>query len=231
MQLYPCCQKFRAGEKIVFAPHEVKVLYGCASIPEKELPYPCQLMPLENDSYACYLPASAQADVKEIHQIPKLKIIHQKEQHEENRSVFSFGLQVPWRMRDFKLLFKITGNDHAKIKPLLFTSRFASCNASSYAVPIAEIPYGKPGSGEEKNPDAFPLHDARYFAADLPQGGEVFCKLVTEGAAINAEDMELWVSGYEAPARSPEKIPVKFENAWCLPLPQPDGFPRNIRIW
>jgi hypothetical protein len=134
-------------------------------------------------------------------------------------------------MRDFKLLFKITGNDHAKIKPLLFTSRFASCNASSYAVPVAEIPYGNPGCGEEKNPDTCPPHDARYFAADLPQGGEVFCKLITDGAAINAEDMELWVSGYEAPARLPEETPVKFEKDWCLPLPHPDGFPRNIRLW
>ena len=231
IQLYPCCQKFRAGEKIVFAPHEVKVLYGCSDVPEKELPSPCQLMPLEDNSYACYLPASVRTDVREIHQIPELKIIHQKEQHEENRSVFSFGLQVPWRMRNFKLLFKITGINQEKIKPVLYTSRFASCNASSYAVPVAEIPYGKPGSGEEKNPDAFPLHDARYFAAALPQGGEVFCKLITEGAAINAEDLELWVSGYEAPARAPEETQVKFEKEYCLPLPHPDGFPRNIRLW
>ena len=231
-QHYPDCRKFRAGEKIVFAPHEVKVLAGSAKEVKNALPYPCRLVPAaENCSYECFLPASRKPDVREIHQIPELRPIQTKVQTEKDGLRLDFGLQVPWRMRNFKLLFRIRGKNHDQVKAALRTSRFSGCGASSYAVPVAEIPFGVPGSGERKNPDVSPAHDVRYFAADLPQGGNVFCRLTLTGGAVKVKDVELWVSGYEAPARSPGKKLFRFRTDRYLPLPHPDGFPVNLRLW
>ena len=55
-------------------------------------------------------------------------------------------------------------------------------------------------------------------------------RLVLSGATLTAKDVELWVSGYEAPARVPERNLVELRRT-CLPLPHPDGFPLNLRIW
>lgn len=230
-QYYPDCRCFRAGEKIVFAPHEVKVLSGGKDRETSSLPCPCQLVPVSGSRYECYLPASRRPDVRKIHQITELRLIQSDTRKGADGLELCFGLRVPWRMRNFKLLFRITGKNREHIKPVLLTSRFANCNASSYAVPIMEIPYGQPGYGEVKNPDTFPQRNARYFAADLPQGGEVFCRLTLSGAAISAKDIELWVSGYEAPARLPEKKQFRFRTDLCLPLPHPDGFALSLRLW
>ena len=131
-------------------------------------------------------------------------------------------------MRNFKLLFRITGKNRNQVNPILRTSRLPGCPESCCALPVAELPFGRPGIGESKNQDVIPPRNARYFAADLPQGGEVFFCLSFSGELPRSGDMELWVSGYEAPARTPEKKPVKLD--LCLPLPHPDGFPRNLRL-
>ena len=134
-------------------------------------------------------------------------------------------------MRNFKVLFRIGGKNQEHMKVALRTSRFSGCGASSYAVPVSEIPYGVPGLGERKNPEDSPNRNARYFAADLPQGGEVFCRLTLSGGKITGREVELWVSGYEAPARSPEKKLVRFKSDLYLPFPHPDGFPVSLRLW
>ena len=230
-QYYPDCRHFRAGEKIVFAPHEVKVLSGGKARETSSLPYPCQLVPVSDSRYECYLPASRKPDVRKIHQIPKLRQIHFETRKDAAGLELCFGLRVPWRMRNFKLLFRITGKNRDHIKPVLLTSRFADCKVSAYAVPVAEIPYGIPSPAQIKNPDTIPQHKARYFSADLPQGGEVFCRLTLSGAAVMTGDIELWVSGYEAPARSPEKKLLCFKPDFYLPLPHPDGFALNLRLY
>lgn len=228
-QLYPDCRRFRSGEKVIFAPHEVKVLSGAKEWAKRSLPYPCRLVPVSGSRYECYLPASRKPDVRKIHQIPELRLIQTEIQKETEAVNLCFGLQVPWRMRNFKLLFRITGEKREQVRPALRTSRFANCNASAYAVPVAEIPFGIPSPGEIKNPDAVPQRNARYFSADLPQGGDVFCRLTLSGAAVHAEDIELWVSGYEAPARTPENGTFRFNS--FLPYPHPDGFALNLRLW
>ena len=45
-QYYPDCRRFRSGEKIVFAPHEVKVFTGGTEKEAAALPGPCQLIPV-----------------------------------------------------------------------------------------------------------------------------------------------------------------------------------------
>ena len=230
-QYYPDCRRFRAGEKVTFGPHEVKILDGAAAWEEPGLPSPCQLLPAGEDRYECFLPASRKPGVRKIHQVPALELIRSEAREEEGRLTLCFGLRVPWRMRGFRTLFRITGKNRELLKAGLRTSRFAGCGASSYALPVTEIPWGRPGSGEAKNPDASSPRDARYFAADLPQGGEVFCSLELSGAPVSPGDVELWVSGYEAPARSPEAESVRFGRALYLPLPHPEGFPVNMRLW
>ena len=229
-QFYPDCRCLRASETTVFSPHEVKV-FLCTDNLKEFMKGTCQLFPVQGGKYECYLPASKRASVHEIHQLPSLKLLHAKATKGDDGSLnLSFGLQVPWRVRDFKALFRIGGKNCGLVKVALFTSRYASCRVSAYAVPVAELPFGIRGSGEAKNMDSVREPDARYFAAELPQGGEVFCRLVLSGTALKAKDVELWVSGYEAPARVPERNLVELRRT-CLPLPHPDGFPLNLRIW
>ncbi len=230
-QFYPDFRRFRAGEKVVFGPHEVKVLSGAPAWETPELPSPCQLFPAGEGEYACFLPASCRPEVRKIHRIPKLELIHSEVRKSAEGLTLCFGLRVPWRMRGFKTLFRVAGEGREQLKVSLSTSRFRSCSSSVCAVPVAELPYGVPGAGEVKNPGASAPPDGRYFAADLPQGGEVFCRLTLSGAGVSAEDVELWVSGFESPARTPEEGAFRFNRELCLPLPHPEGFPVNLRLW
>lgn len=229
-QIYPDCRPFCAGEKIIFAPHEVKVLSGSPGKQERNLPYPCQLFPQSGNCYACYLPSSAKPDVLSIHQIPELKMVFSKEQTSENGSDFNFGLKVPWRMRQFKVFFKISGKAFHDVKVRISTSRYAACTSSAYAVPVTEVSFGNLSSGEWKNPDTTPIRDARYFTAALPRGGDVYFRVYFEGSIIRREDLELWVSGYEAPARTPENDLFTPSEEVILPLPHPEGFPLSLRL-
>ena len=229
-QIYPDCRPFCAGEKIIFAPHEVKVLSGSPGKQERNLPYPCQLFPQSGNCYACYLPASAKPDVLSIHQIPELKLLLSKELTSENGSDFNFGLKVPWRMRQFKVFFKIKGNGYSNVKVRIATSRYAACLSSAYTVPVTEVPFGSLSSGEWKNPDVFPERDSRFFSADLPHGGDVYFRVFFEGNIVRKENLELWVSGYEAPARTPENDLFTPSEEVILPLPHPEGFPLSLRL-
>ena len=230
-QFYPDCRRFRAGEKVVFGPHEVKVLSGGPAWEEPELPSPCQLFPAGEGQYACFLPASRRPEVRKIHRIPKLEIIQSETRKSAEDLTLCFGLRVPWRMREFKVLFRIAGENREQVKVSLSTSRFRNCNSSACAVPVAELPCGVPGAGEVKNPGASAPHEARFFAADLPQGGEIFCRLTLSSGEVEVGDVELWVSGFESPARVPEEGAFRFKRDLCLPLPHPEGFPVNLRLW
>ena len=230
-QFYPDFRRFRAGEKVVFGPHEVKVLSGGPAWEDPGPPSPCQLIPAGEGGYACFLPASRRPDVRKIHRIPKLRLIQSETGKSAECLTLCFGLRVPWRMREFKMLFRVAGEGRNQVKVSLLTSRFRNCGSSACAVPVAELPCGVPGAGEVKNPGVSAPHEGRFFAADLPQGGEVFCRLTLSGAEVEVEDIELWVSGYESPARVPEEGLIRFGRELCLPLPYPEGFPVNLRLW
>lgn len=228
-QSYPDCRRFKAGEKVLFAPHEVKVLNGTISDKPLFASYPCQLTKGPDGSCRCFLPASARPDVLPIHQIPELKQCYCNTDFKEELTEFTFGVMVPWRMREFKAVFKIAKADCTAADIEVRTSRMKDCRTSAYSIPFAEIPYGIPGAGQRKNPDTYPGKNCRYFTADLPQGGEVFFSITLKRKDISPGDIELWVSGYEAPARSPEPGSSSTVPP-LLPLPFPPGFPRSLRL-
>ena len=229
-QSYPDCRRFCAGEKVVFAPHEVKVLSG-RNDNHKFLPDSlCQLVPDGNGNCLCYLPASQKPDVLDVHRIPELRETYRSEQVPENGIELAFGVMTPWRMRDFKLILKVNKKDCTAEQIQLRTSRLKSCRESSYTVPLAEIPAGLPGSGERKNSASVPERTSRFFAADMPQGGEVFFSLSFDNRSIAKEDLELWLTGYEAPARQPEETLLPEPADTLLFIPHPQGFPRNLRL-
>jgi hypothetical protein len=134
-------------------------------------------------------------------------------------------------MRNFKLCFKVASSCESEIKAALFTSRFKKARSSYHAAALTELAWGTPGRGARENPDILPEHKGRYFTADLPQGGEVFCRLEFSGAPVAPEELELWVTGFEAPAREREKKTLSLGKKHFVPLPHPDGFPLNLRLW
>jgi hypothetical protein len=55
--------------------------------------------------------------------------------------------------------------------------------------------------------------------------------LEINGVDLEQNDVEIWLSGYEAPSRNSivsENAPFRFENA--LPYQHPLGFPKQIKI-
>ena len=96
---------------------------------------------------------------------------------------------------------------------------------SAYTFPVQEIPFGVPGYGEGQNPDMTRDPGCRYYAFDVPQGGEAFFNLEINGVDAGTKDISLFYSGNMAPARSPE------EKKWrcsflkgVTPPAHPDGF-------
>ena len=229
-QSYPDCRIFEGGEVITFSPHEVKILRGCHTPGMKDLEYPCQLVPAERGKFECYRPSSLRPGVPEIHRISQLQQLHADTESLENGTCFTYGVRAPYRMREFKVCFKISGRAQEKLNIKLYTSRFKGCRSSAYALPVSEIPRGRPGKAERENPDIIPAPDGTFFKAVLPQGGEVFCRLEVTGAAVKREALELWVTGFEAPAREAEKKKVIRKSKDFIPLPHPSGFPLNLRI-
>ena len=226
VQSYPDCRVFEAGEKVVFAPHEVKILNG-KSVKDDMFAEPCQLLPAEDGKYHRYLCASTRPDVLPIHQIRQLEKRYYNVSAVNGNLEITCGVNVPWRMRDFKMYLKISSKDCPEIA--VRTSRFQNCRESSYAVPLTEVPAGLPGSGERKNTASLIEQTDRYFTADLPQGGNVYFCIILKNTEVMPENIELWVSGYEAPARKAEPQTVS-EPDILLPLPHPSGFPLNLKL-
>ena len=225
-QSYPDCRSYKAGEEVIFAPHEVKVLNGRTSA-DDAFDEPCQLVPDGNGKYFRYLPASSRPDVLKIHQIPELQKIYCDTREINGDIEVVFGVVVPWRMRSFKMFLKTNKADCPEIE--VRTSRFQNCRESSYAVPLTVIPSGIPGSGERKNNSSLVDFPYKYFTSDLPQGGKVYFSLTLKNIAELPETFEVWVSGYEAPARRPEPEIINEPDLF-LPLAHPQGFPLNLRL-
>lgn len=228
-QSYPDWRLFEAGSEIIFAPHEVKVLRGSSTQPLRKFEYPFQLLPETRGKWACYLPGSRRPGVSAIHQIPEMKLLHADVEKSGEKILYAFGVKVPHRMRDFKLCFRIKGVMRESAKVHLCTSRFKK--GRGYAIPVTEVPFGHPGLGERENPDVILDPEERFFCAELPHGGDVFCRLEFTNAPVAPEDLELWVTGCEAPAREPEKQKVTLSRKEFVFLPHPDGFPLSLKIW
>ena len=225
-QLYPVCRNFKAGETIVFAPHEVKIFDGrdeALALPAPE----CRI-----EGRKVYLPASKHPGVAEIYQIPELKHLEVEYKQEKNSLALLFGIRVPYKMRNFRLSVKLGGEARNRVTGVeLLSSRYrAWLQSCCWQVPCTELKVNRPGGGEWKNPDLQARPEARYFTAELPQGGESFYNLIFTGAAVDPRDIELYLSGFEAPAETAE--PELFGPAkGFVHLPaHPEGFPRVLKI-
>ena len=228
IQTYPDCRYFNAGEKIIFAPHEVKVL-NSRKQDEKPFPAtPCQFQMSDNGNAECFLPASRRPDVLPIHQIPTLEKRYFNENTVNGNLELTFGVSVPWRTRSFKMFLKLPRGTASEIT--LRTSRFQNCRESSYTVPLTEVPAGLHGSGEKKNHTSSPDIPWQLFTADLPQGGNVFFSLTLHALSSIPDGTEVWVSGYEATARISEEFTFQLSHDLLLPMAHPSGFPINLRL-
>ena len=228
IQTYPDCRYFNAGEKIIFAPHEVKVL-NSRKQDEKPFPdAPCQIQMSDNGNAEYFLPASRRPDVLPIHQIPTLEKRFFNEISVNGNLELTFGVSVPWRTRSFKMFLKLPRGTASGIT--LRTSRFQNCRESSYTVPLTEVPAGLHGSGEKKNHTSSSNIPWQLFTADLPQGGNVFFSLTLHALSSIPDGTEVWVSGYEATARYPEEFTFQLSHDLLLPMAHPLGFPINLKL-
>ncbi len=230
IQFYPDF-RHQADNEIVLGAHEVKVF----TFEENEVK-PLFEHPFQIIDEKLFFPASTlfnaeiRPDVAPTYQIAELKFSEQKFELGDGRLSLFFKLLAPYRMRNFELQFKLNGTNTEKLKIQLKSSRYQNNVSSSYTIPVTEISFSKPGHGESKNPDGFPLQDARYFSAPAPQGGEAYYRLDICGGAVETSQLELWASGHEGWSRQALKginAPYIFEQG--APVQHPDGFPLSIQ--
>ena len=221
LQIYPCFRRIAQGEKITFGPHEVKLIAGT---PDKvELPFETPFM---SGAGRVWLPNSERPGVKDIYCLPELVDLGTKCRKGEKGIEVESGVRIPYRMRNSKLLLTIRNCGEKTPEIRLRYSRYDGWHKiSAYTFPVQEIPFGVPGYGEGKNPDMTRDPGCRYYAFDVPQGGEAFFNLEINGIDAGTKDISLFYSGNMAPARSPE------EKKWrcsflkgVTPPAHPDGF-------
>jgi len=230
IQFYPDF-RHQADDEIILGAHEVKVFTFEKTRVNPLFEYPFQII-----EEALFFPASTlfnaeiRPDVARIYQISEVKFSEQKTESQDGCLSLFFKLLAPYRMRNFELQFKLGGEDIEKLNVQLKSSRYEDNVSSSYAIPVTEISFNTPGHGESKNPDGFPVANARYFSAPAPQGGEAYYRLDISGGDIEIENIDLWASGHEGWSRQSLKetnAPYIFDEG--LPVQHPDGFPLSIQ--
>jgi hypothetical protein len=98
-------------------------------------------------------------------------------------------------------------------------------------MPMSEYHVNLPGHGEKKNPELIADEKQKYYSARLADGGESYYRLEIENVDFDQNEVELWLSGYEAPSRnSRESANAPFGFDKVLPFQHPLGFPRQIKI-
>ena len=227
VQIYPDFRRVAKGEKILFAPHEVKLI---VSSEEKwELPFETPFMVTKE---GVFLPNNMRPGVKEIYCLPELVDLGTVFRSVENGAEIETGIRVPYRMRSSRLFLTVKGCGETHPVIRLRYSRYKGWHrVASCTLPVTEMPFGNPGNGEAKNPDMTVDPGCRYYTFDVPQGGEAFLNLEISGFQPQKEQLELWYCGKMAPARAPEKVKwscKKLKNT--LPPANPEGFPMNFRL-
>ncbi len=225
-QTYPVYQNFKAGDSIWMLPHEVKVFAGSSQ--QEKLPLP-EFRLIDGKVFA---PSYLRPGVAETYQIPHLEQTLFKIHDLENATGIETGICVPYRMRDFKLTCRIKKRTAQQISGIrLSCSRYDGWNAPSrWQVPFSELFFNNPGHGEVRNPDVCTAPGDRYFTAELPQGGNFTLNLKLEGTGIDPEDIDLFVSGFEAPAKTAEPDTFTVPETLEMPFAHPYGFPRVIEL-
>ena len=204
-----------------------------------------QKMPFENEfitkfkngRYHNYFPSTLNINtdirplVNEIYQTPELEVVDLKRSSEGRKTILNFMVKCPYRMRNFELQFGVKGPDATRSSARITFSRYPLANGSCCMMPMNEHHVNLPGYGEKKNPDLIAAPNQKYYSARLADGGESHYKLEIENVDFDRNEIELWLSGYEAPSRSSVKsaeAPFGFDNV--LPFQHPLGFPKQIKI-
>jgi hypothetical protein len=227
VQIYPDFRRVAQGETVTFGPHEVKLIVCSAE--KWELPFEEPFMVTDE---GIFLRNSERPGVKEIYCLPELVNMKTAFVEIENGIGVEMGLRIPYRMRQSRLLLKLKncGGEIPVVR--LRYSRYGGWHkVSSCQLPVTEIPFGNPGNGESKNPDTTCDTGERYYAFDIPQGGEAFLNLEITNCKVGEKDLELHYSGLMAPARKAEKVKwscSKLKNA--LPPAHPEGFFMNLKL-
>jgi hypothetical protein len=233
-QFYPNYQL--VPDEFTLPAHGLKILIFDSE--KREIPFEHEFMTkLENGKYRSYFPSSLSIDdkirplVKEIYQIPQLEVYDIVHECNDNKNTITFTVKCPYRMRNFELQIGIKGKDAAQSSARVMFSRYPLAEGSRCMMPMTEYPVNSPGYGENKNPDLVAAKDQKYYSARLADGGESFYRLEIDNVEFEKNNVELWLSGYEAPSRNSleaEKAPFGFDKA--LPCQHPLGFPRQIKI-
>ena len=230
--VYPYFAKYTAGTPVIFAPHEVKVIFldrKKLSLPFKD---PFQATKLPDGNVEFRFPAHAVINKKigpmvgEIYRINKIESEWISFKRDTDGLKCLFRLRLPYRMRNTTLNVQISGGEPDKIDLRARVSRYAVDFSSCCNLPVTRFSASVPGGGEVKNPDTvLPVHDAA-FAVPLAEGGEAFYSLFLKGATDPGQ-IKLSISGVYATSREAEIMPWQPQYLdQTLAIPQyPDGFP------
>lgn len=224
------------GSSITMLAHEVKIMVFSKENIKPVFPYP-YMAEANGEKYEYRFPASlclndkVRPYVGQTYQEPKLRSAMGEIEKSGNSMQICFSMEVPFRMRDFELQFRIKTPNLEKVQIKLFCSRYPRAEGSCYAIPVTGIPWNLPGYGEARNQWPDVDRNQKFFAARVADGGEAFYRVVFNGIDPKTANIEIWAAGYEAPSRGSiltDKALHAFKK--CLPYQFPKGFGKAIRI-
>jgi len=234
LQFYP---NYKIIDKEIILPaHGITLLILDSA--NKTMPFENEFMTtLEDGKYQNYFPSTLNINndirplVNEIYQVPELDVIDMKRSTEGSKTIFTFMVKCPYRMRDFEMQMGIKGANAEQSSARVMFSRYPLSDGSRCMMPMSEHHVNLPGHGEKKNPELIADKNQKYFSARLADGGESHYRLEIDNVNFEQNEVELWLSGYEAPSRnSMESAEAPFGFNKVLPFQHPLGFPRQKQI-
>jgi hypothetical protein len=236
LQFYPVYELLDSSEKMTFTAHEVKIIILDSQTVESpyEVPF---IVRSSSEGVEHFFPSSMNMTeeirplVDEIYQIPELKVSELSKKITTDSVVLYFKATAPYRTHELELQVKVSGPDATKSRMQVNFSRYAKAEGSAYSLPVTEITSSIPGFGEFRNIEDAASADQKFYAVKIPDGGESYYRVEIFGVDPDADDLELWLAGYEAPSRECVKTKVApFGFNKSIPYQHPLGFPRAIRI-
>ena len=230
--IYPYFARYTAGEKIIFAPHEVKVIV--LSTRKLALPYeqPFQISCKEGETPEFRFPtqlainSKVQPMVGDIYRIGSTEVEWKVMKEIEDGFEVIFRLRLPYRMRNTTINVALAAEDPDKVELRARVSRYAADAGSCFEQPVTRYSQGMPGHGIRKNPETVVPLTAGLFSIPASEGGEAYYSLFFKGIK-SYDQVKLSISGCYAPSR--ESIKRSWQPAWLekdTVVPQyPDGFP------
>lgn len=215
LQIYPCFEEL--NNEICLPAHGISVF----QVREEKIQLPCP-GPFQPHGKKIFLPNSQCPEIDPLYQVSDLNIEKLPGTDNECR----LKVRSPYRMQNFQLQIRFSGAGKIRVTG----TRYADGNTSCFAFPLTECFSSPPGYGEAKNPDGVVRWAGRFLTSPLPSGGDIYLKILLEEAPLNPADLELWVSGYEAPARKAALSAALPAFSRGLPPQHPLGFPRLQKL-